>query len=84
MYFFGCLYFNRSLNSGLLNQSINQSSYFSPLQYKRVRWEGWVPHLEFDEDDDSEKETNSFDAEAMKYLRLVLVPILFGESVISF
>ena len=42
-----------------------------------------MPHLEFDEDDDSEKETNSFDAEAMKYLRLVLVPILFGESVIS-
>ena len=50
------------------------------FQYKRVRWEGWKPSLEFDEEDVAEKETSSFDAEAMKYLRYVLVPILIGES----
>ena len=48
------------------------------FQYKRVRWEGWRPYLEFEEDDDSEKETSTFDAEAMKYLRIVLIPILLG------
>jgi len=62
---------------------IEQWKLLKALKYKRLRWEGWVPHLEFDEDDDSEKESNSFDAEAMKYLRLVLVPILFGGAVYS-
>jgi len=62
---------------------IEQWKLLKALKYNRVRWDGWRPSLVFDEDDSAEKETNSFDAEAMKYLRYVLIPILVGGAVYS-
>jgi len=62
---------------------IEQWKLLKAMKYKRVIWTGWKPSLEFEEDDSSERESNSFDAEAMTYLKYVLVPIIAGGAIYS-
>lgn len=59
---------------------IEQWKLLKAMKYKRVRWNGWKPSLEFDEESKSERESNIFDKEALKYLKYLLIPILLGTT----
>lgn len=49
----------------------------------KVSWTSWLPSISFGEKSDSEKVTEEFDQQAMRYLSYVLYPLLLGVSVYS-
>jgi len=49
----------------------------------KVAWSSWIPSVSFGEKSDSEKETEEFDVQAMRYLSYVLYPLLVGVSIYS-
>jgi len=50
----------------------------------KISWQGsWLPSITYGERTDSEKVTEEFDVQAMRYLSYVLYPLLVGVSVYS-
>lgn len=49
----------------------------------KVSWNSWRPTISFGEKSKSEKETEEFDVQAMRYLSYALYPLLIGAAIYS-
>ncbi|KAJ7414300.1 Cleft lip and palate transmembrane protein 1-like protein [Willisornis vidua] len=45
-----------------------------------IKWQGLIPKIQFGTYDDSEKKTEEYDAQAMKYLSYLLYPLCIGGA----